>query len=472
MRYLLASLLSIAIIAAFFEGCRKDPLDTDSDAQLLFSRDTIVFDTVFTSVGSATRHFLVHNTSSKAVKISSIRLAGGSSSPYHLNVDGQPVVSTGDILLRGGDSMYVFVDVTIDPNNSNSPLLVEDSILFETNGNRQRVVLDAVGQDAHFHYYETLNCNEIWTNDKPHVIYGYAIIPQCCNLTIQAGTRVHLHKNATLAADSCATLLVQGAAGNPVIFQGDRLESDYAEEPGQWYGIWLSGGSKNSIIDWAVIKNSSVGVRVDTLGASVNPTLTIKNTKIRNMAYAGILGVAGTYIKGENLSVSNCGEAALIMAYGGKCEFTQCSFGDYWNISSRTSPCVVLNNWYELADHSIIGRDLTQADFYNCIIYGDQNNEIGLDSTTVVSGLQFHYYFSHCLIKTNVNVSNTSHFDPQNWYNLDPQFADIPNNDLHIGSGSPAIDKGDATHSNANDLDNSLRPYNGIPDIGAYEWHP
>lgn len=450
-------------------GCHKDPLDTDSDAQLLFSRDTIVFDTVFTTVGSATRHFLVHNTSSKAVKISSIRMAGGSNSPFHMNVDGVSCVSTGDVLLRGGDSMYVFVDVTINPNNSNNPLLVEDSIVFETNGNVQRVLLDAVGQDAYFHYYATLNCNEVWTNDKPHVIWGYAIIPSCCQLTIQPGTRVHLHKNSVLAADSCASLRVLGSQANPVTFQGDRLESDYAEEPGQWGFIWLSGGSRDNVIDWAVIKNASAAVRCDTMGASANPTLKISNTKIRNMSYAGILGVAGTWIEGENVAVSNCAESAVIAAYGGKYKFTHCTFGDYWNISSRTSACVVLNNWYKIDDTHNSYRSI-DADFYNCIIYGDQANEIDLDSNMAV-GEHFNYFFSHCLLRTNVNVSNTNHF-LMNIYNQDPRFHDIPNSDLHIDAGSPAIDIGDPGFIIATDLDGYNRPYNSIPDAGAYEWHP
>jgi hypothetical protein len=469
MRLLAFFTFCLVLFISVFTGCRKDPLDTDSDAQLLFSRDTIVFDTVFTTVGSATRHFTVHNTSSKAVKITSIKMAGGSSSPFHMNVDGQACVSTGDILLRGGDSLYIFVDVTINPNNSNNPLLVEDSIVFETNGNIQRVLLDAVGQDAYFHYYETLNCNEVWTNDKPHVIWGYAIIPSCCQLTIQPGTRVHLHKNSVLAADSCASLKVYGSQANPVTFQGDRLEADYAEEPGQWGFIWLSGGSRDNEINWAVIKNASAAVRCDTMGASANPTLTIRNTKIRNMAYCGILGVAGTWIKGENVVVSNCAASALICAYGGKYDFRHCTFGDYWTISARTTACVVLNNWYKIDDSHNSYRSI-DADFYNCIIYGDQSEEIGLDSN-MAPGEHFNYLFSHCLLKTSHNVSNTNHF-LQNVYNQDPAFADIPNNDLHIGASSAAKDIGDSLIIVATDLDNFPRPYGASPDAGAYEYHP
>ncbi|HLG02826.1 MAG TPA: choice-of-anchor Q domain-containing protein [Bacteroidia bacterium] len=458
--------LSLLFIAAF-TSCRKDPLDEDTDAQLLFSSDTIVFDTVFTTIGSATRHFKVYNTSSKSVRISSVQLAGGSASAFHLNVDGAPVVSTGDIILRGGDSMYVFVDVTIDPNNSNSPLMVEDSILFVTNGNLQRVILNAVGQDAYFHYYEYLACNETWTNDKPHVIYGYAVVPSCCNLTINPGTRVHAHKNSVLAVDSCATLRVLGTVADPVTFQGDRLEPDYAEEPGQWYGIWLSGGSRDNVIDWAVIKNATIGVRVDTLGTSANPTLRITNTKLRNMTFAGIAGIAGAWIEGENLAITNCGQFCAALLYGGRYKFTHCTFGNYWDIDTRTAPAVLLNNWYEVDDFTNEYRDLTQADFFNCIIYGTQENEIGLDSNGTG---QFNFLFRGCLIRTNVNVSNSSNFQI-NLYNADPSFVDVINHNVHLNAVSPAIDSGDSSNSLPADLDNFPRPVGALPDIGCYEWH-
>ena len=472
MRKLFPFLFTLTIFFISIAGCHKDPLNEESSARLEFSTDTIVFDTVFTTVGSSTRQFKVYNRGRKTVNISSIRLAGGSTSNFHINVDGTPTVSTGNILLRGGDSMYVFVDVNVDPNNASSPLMIEDSIQFETNGNHQHVVLNAVGQDAYFHYNTYLNCNETWTNDKPHVIYGFAVIPQCCMLTMQPGTRVYLHKNSVLAADSCATLKVLGAHGNPVTFQGDRLEPDYAEEPGQWNFIWLSSQSHDNVIDWAVIKNGNVGVLSDsTYAPTGNPTVKITNTRIMNMALAGIYG-RDSWIEGDNVAVSNCAQYCVAVAYGGKCKFRHCSFGDYWNIDTRTTPCVLLNNWYKVSDAVNNYRDLTQADFTNCIIYGTLDNEIGLDSNNA-SPTQFNYFFKNCLIKTNVNTSNPAHF-LNNIINLNPVFHDPGNNDLHISISSAGKDMGDVVTGNQVqfDLDANLRIADGLPDIGAYEYEP
>lgn len=464
---LLRFLLPLLFILPVIDGCRRDVLDEDSDAALVFSRDTVVFDTVFTTVGSATRNFKVYNFSSKAVRISSIQLAGSATSQFRINVDGNPVISTGDILLRGGDSMYVFVDVTVNPNNSNTPLMIEDSVVFVTNGNRQRVILNAVGQDAHFHYNEVLDCNEVWTNDKPHVIYGFAIIPSCCKLTINAGTRVHLHKNAVLAADSCATLEVLGTASSKVTFQGDRLEPEYAEEPGQWGYIWLSAGSKNNIIDWAVIKNGSVGIVCDTLGASVNPTLKLSNTEIRNMSLYGIFG-RGTWMEGENVLVSNCAEHCTALGYGGRYRFMHCTFANYWNISNRTTPSVLIFNAYEDANGNIINRPMTQCDIENCIIYGDKENELVLDSVTT-NNVPFQYRFRHCLLKTNIPTSHPTRF-VSNLINQPVGFTDPGERDFTLTAGSAAINLGDPAVGILVPFDLANLPRSSTqPDAGAFE---
>ncbi len=472
MRFFALFIPVLFLIAVSGESCRRDlQIDDDPDAQLLFSQDTIIFDTVFTTVGSTSRIFKVYNTSSKAVNIEAIDLAGGSTSPFRINIDGVPCVSTGNILIRGGDSMFIFVDVTLDPNNGTTPLMIEDSIIFYTNGNRQTVILNAVGQDAYLHYYEISDCNEIWPTDKPHLVFGYVITQQCCKLTIPAGADVYLHNNAFIAADSCSTLEILGTATSPVKFQGDRLEPEYADEPGQWRFIWLSTLSKNNLVDWAIIKNGTVGILSDSFGATPNPTVRITNTVIKNMTLAGIFGRCSD-IEGSNLLVTNCAQYCAAIAYGGSCEFRHCTFANYWNINNRTTPSVVVNNWYKVNDFTNEVRDLTSANFYNCIIYGDKDVEMVMDSITT-GGEQFNCYFGNCLIRSDENNTSLSHFSPatqvmdqQNWI---PDFVD----DYHLGAASQAVNIADAAQSVPvpNDLDNFNRFTDGQPDLGCYEKH-
>jgi hypothetical protein len=137
----------------FFSACKKDELLTDSSAKLEFSVDSVLFDTVFTQVGSTTRSFRIYNKHDQPINISKIFLGGGSSSQYRINVDGTPTTTSNpiirDVEIMAGDSIFVFVQVTVDPTGSTSPLLIKDSVIFETNGNIQDVKLTAIGQDVY-----------------------------------------------------------------------------------------------------------------------------------------------------------------------------------------------------------------------------------------------------------------------------------------------------------------------------------
>src|SRR5690606_8979034 len=127
--------------------------------------------------------------------------------------DGSPGTSFEGVEIAGGDSVYVFVEATLGPGGVNTPFIIEDHILFRTNGNEQRVLLTAWGQDAHFFRPDRSiqglprfsiiaglddNGNSIcetvtWTNDKPYVIYGYAAVDSCSTLRIEPGVRVYVH---------------------------------------------------------------------------------------------------------------------------------------------------------------------------------------------------------------------------------------------------------------------------------------
>ena len=251
MRHLLIILSVLILPFLLFNSCKKEEFETGK-VDLQFSADTIIFDTVFTNVGSSTQDFQVYNNGNKDVKISSIRLANGNNSNFRLNVDGHSGKSFNDIEIGANDSLFIFVEVTVDPNNLNTPLIVTDSILFSANDFQQDIDLVAWGQDAYFHRsppnsqiapFFFLNCNEIWANDKPHVIYGYALVDSSCSLTMNAGTNIFLHPGSGIIVLTSGTLLVNGTKQNNVTFQGDRLGTDFQEIPGQWDRIWLSNNN-------------------------------------------------------------------------------------------------------------------------------------------------------------------------------------------------------------------------------------
>lgn len=428
-----AAILSAFVLALLFSQCRKDRFITDASALLSFSTDTIFFDTVFTTIGSTTQVVKVYNPHGDNIRIDRILLEGGADSPYRLNVDGVNGDEHTDIVLEPGDSMYVFVEVTVDPGNINTPFVVEDRLLFSSNGNTQRVELVAWGQDAYFHGQPgglfVLECDEVWNNDKPHVVYGIVAVDSACTLTINEGTQVYCHARAGLYIYK-GVLNVNGSLNNEVVFQGDRLEAFYDDVPGQW-GIQLSfqvqgaigpdiatitrGGiwffqCRPSTINYAILKNGGNGIQVDTTGTDYTgavPCLTLTNTKIQNMTGIGLWG-QGAYIYGRNVLVSNCGESCAYLSIGGRYEMDNCTFANYYSAGSRTAPAFALNNYYEDFNQNTQIRPLIGCLFRNCIMYGSSAgitdfNEFVVD---VLENDAQQWQFKWCLVDTDINVSD------------------------------------------------------------------
>jgi hypothetical protein len=485
VKLLIITLLAIISISS----CKKDVLLTDSNAKLNFSTDTILFDTVFASIGSVTKNFRVYNPYDEVLKISSIRLASGAASLFRINVNGTPGTSFSDIEIRGGDSIWVFVEVTVNPNSQTLPYVVQDSIVFETNGNIQDIDLVAWGQNAHFFVAKkespnlppyviidtNLNSTITWDKNLPYVIYGgYAVVDSSTTLIITEGTQIHFSNAGGLWVYKSGTLKVQGTKDNPVVFQGLRRETALQEEPGQWDRIWINDGGIHEI-DYAIIKNGFIGLQLETLFDPALPvSLKLTNTQIRNMSGWGVL--ARNYkIDGWNDVISNCGLFNLDLTIGGEYDFTHCTFGNFWNLGQRSTPVMRLTNYVLDEDENEVPVDMIKADFKNCIIYGNNDNELELD---LISGALKNHFFQNCIIKADINTptSDPNHFNVI-YRNNNPQFKNTFDNDLTLDTLAFAREKGDFSLINQSalppmniDIKGLTRPTGGTqPDLGAFE---
>jgi len=476
--------LALLLLSVLF-ACHRDDFLTETEGSLTFSTDSVSFDTVFTTVGSTTKQLRVYNPYNKSIKISSITLAGGNASNYRINIDGVSATQIKDIVLKAKDSLYIFVKVTVDPNNTNTPFVVSDSLVFVTNNHVQQVKLVSWGQNAYYHTpkyhpvnmspYCVISSNETWLNDKPHLVYGWVVVDSSFTLTIQEGTKIYFHNNSGIWVYNDASLKVTGTKEKPVVFQGDRLEQWYKDLPGQWgrmvyngnlysMGIWLSQGSINNDINYAVIRNGDTGIKADTVGNSTNPTLKLRNTIIENMSTAGIYA-QGSFVEAENVVVSNAGVHAVILSIGGSYDFKHCTFANYWNYTTRQTSSVVLNNYYKDVNSVIHVRDLTKADFGNCIIYGNVEEEVFLDKNS--SGI-FNYKFTNCLLKTNHDIGNTTYYT-NCLKNADPLFENTSTNNYQLQVYSPALDIGDMSIALQVPYDILGNARTISPDLGAYE---
>jgi len=276
-----------------------------------------MFDTVFTTIGSTTQHLKVYNPYDQKVLISSIKLAKAETSNFRLNINGVSSNEVQDLELAPFDSLYIFVEVTVDPNGQNLPLVVKDSIEFVTNTNRQDVDLVAWGQDFELIKRKILK-NTTWTSEKPYLVYNYAFVDSNATLTINPGTKIYFHKDAGLYVKG--KVLAKGTVENPISFQGDRLETVYANVPDQWNGVLLYSGSTNNEFSNVEIKNANIGLQVGNIEDKGSANVKLNNVKIQNMAYAGIFAMKSD-IQAANCLITNCGFYAVALLISGNYEF-------------------------------------------------------------------------------------------------------------------------------------------------------
>ncbi|MFP4366547.1 MAG: choice-of-anchor Q domain-containing protein [Bacteroidales bacterium] len=454
-------LLIISGLAAI--SCEKEVIIDDPGAKVVFSNDTVIFDTIFTSIGSATRHFKVFNPFDLDLKINSIKLKGGTNSKYRINVDGIPGISFSDIVIKGGDSLFVFVETTIDPLNANSPIIIEDSVVFNTNGNIQDVKLISWGQDVNIIRGEVFKSGTL-TAEKPYLIYDYMMVDTGQVLTIEPGTRLHFRRNAGLYI--AGTLIAEGTFTNPVSFEGARTETAYRDIPGQWEGIWLNPVSKNNRFVHARVRNAVTGILADTISGADDTKLYLANSRVENMTFAGLFS-RNSKIYSYNTIISNSGNYSIFLAHGGDYSFYHCTVANYWKYSTRRTPSVYIDN-VTSTDEGNVSKSV-RVDFRNSIIHGSLNNETGFisgqfDGTDIV--------FDHCLVKIPGTIHTTyPGVFTDCFISGEPGFKDPESFNFRLDENSDAIDTGEPETGNIHpvDFDGKSRISDSAPDIGAFE---
>jgi hypothetical protein len=352
------------------------------------------------------------------------------------------------------------------------------------------VVLEAWGQNAVYlpsrfgaGGVAGYGCNGgewLWDDPRPYVIYGILVIDSC-TVRIPAGTHVYVHgglgkivtdtavyryNDGFLAFQGIGKLIVDGTKEKPVIFESDRLEAEFDEDPGQWTGIWLQAGTTGHQLEHCIIRNSVIGVRVDSAAE-----LTLRNTQIYNTGSSGLIGIHAKITAENCLFHSNTGYSVQL-EYGGDYSFTYCTAASY----GVDGEALKMGNALCL-DAGCIDYELypLKARFQNCIFFGSRADQISLFDR-LDDGTQFDYQFKNCVVRVRDLIKPTAYPDfldhCQPCLNADSQdtiFLDVNKRNFRL----------DSLHSIANryavpvagvekDLDGKQRDAT-MPDAGCYE---
>ena len=421
-------LLVLTLFTLSFAACNKDEdITFDPNAKLNFSTDSVLFDTVFTSVGSTVRRFKIFNYNQKAINLDEIKIGGGASSPFLINVNGKQMMEGKNVKINGNDSINVLVRVNINPTVASQPFIVEDSILMFFNGKKEKIPLVAYGQNAIFLKNASIKNNTTWDSKLPYVISNLVTVEENATLTIAAGSRVLFHNGATMNIKG--TLSAIGTRKDTILFASDRTERIYEEEPGQWNGLHFYGSSKNSIINFATIKNGIAGITVDSLSSNSNPKLILANTVIKNMQVVGFLGYH-TDLAAYNNLFYNCGQYLIYGIGGGNYDLTQNTFAAFNYSFARRTSAIHLSDFISTAEFGPLKATLT-----NNIVWGSLEDELTIEKkSSAVSTTE---------IKNNLIKTIQSSFSGNgNIINNDPLFINPRQGNFRLEDNSNAKNKG------------------------------
>lgn len=464
LKYLLLCSMSLSLGSILSCVPEEERVNSDPRLKLSFSTDTVQFDTVFSGsaeqVRNITKRLMIYNRNERALEITSIFLNKGNASPYSLIVNGQDWKSQSKHLLLGGDSLLVLVNLHVLPAGNRKPFLVNDAVVIEVNGNIQEVKLRAYGLDAIYIPKGTLQCNQVWTGDTPYLIQDTVWVGADCTLTIEKGTKMFFNNQAALMIEG--TLKVLGNPDERVTFSNSRL--DIKNGAGLWAGIHLLPGSTDNEIYFAVIRNATSGVILNTQDMDTLPDLIIGNSKIENMARYGIYALnSDLYV--YNSLINTAYENVVKHEGGGNYTYEHCTLVNYSILGFNVQqPSVAFS------DKVIVGgvteHNPLKVKLYNNIIWSGSSLPYLSDLSFYVEGENYLLDHAHNLIRST-DASQAVNNNMINTLPDFPKFVKISAYDYRLDVSSPAIDSGTPLGLSI-DLEGSERDDN--PDIGAYEY--
>ncbi|MCS6789452.1 MAG: hypothetical protein NZ580_00520 [Bacteroidia bacterium] len=464
--------VGFTLLAFLALSCRREFLPP-RPGLLRFSRDTVRFDSLFSTLLSPTQRLWIYNPHSHPVILRAAYLEQGSQSPFSFILDGKP----GPIYnheLGSKDSLQVFFqlkDTTfIDATR-------EDHLILETEAGRQTIALKATLIAAYiFRNFGLDSVVVSLPNDKPIVIDGFFYIGPQAVLRILPGSKLYFSarrwESGPLKGELSSGLYIAGrleALGTPqapISMQGWRLEPYYTQAAGQWQGIHFLVSSRDNRLLYTHISQSSIAIRIDSTGGSAFPKVYMEGCIIQRAANYGILALgfspslsSAPILEAVNTLVFRCGQACAALLGGGKYKLLHCSFIYDQGDLRRGQTAFLLTDFLRLSDRILTYPSELQA--LNCLFWSTKSEAI-VEDLQSPSTAQRRY--DYCALRHPRTFPGDSLL-----YLSDPKLGKADEG-YPLQSESPLINRGkyEANFSISYDLRGRQR--DAQPDIGVYEF--
>lgn len=402
---LLVQLASALFCCTLLFGCSDgDDFTTSPTATLTFSTDSVVMDTVFSTIGSRTYDFWVFNRSRSGVRLQNVRLRQGNQTGFRVNVDGSYLDNTtgsvvGDLEVREGDSIRVFVELTAPENGKMDPQQLNDELVFRLeSGVEQSVVLQGYAWDALLWRDVVVSRDSTIESRKPIVVYGGLRVDSAATLTVK-NTTLYFHDKAGI--DVYGTLLADSA-----VFRGDRLDHmfdylPYDRVSGQWRGIRICASSFKNRITASEIRNAECGIVCDSTAFDESKQrLYMERTVIHNSKGHG-LQAFNSSIGLLNCQISNAMGDCLSVC-GGVTVVDHCTLAQFYPFTGGRGAALRFTNYhgdYAYPLHAMQMAGSIVTGYADDVVMGETREN---DSTTL-----FSYYFENTLLRTPASEDST-----------------------------------------------------------------
>ncbi len=454
-------------------ACRREWLPPRGGS-LNWQPDTIRFDSLFSTLLSPTQRLWVYNPHSYPIRLVRIYLEKGPQSPFTFIWNGRPGPVLTDIELPARDSVQVFLALQ---DSAFYDQAREDALVLEVLGGEvQRVPLRATLISAYVYRdfgFDSLTLS--LPSDKPVVIDGYFYVGPMGVLRIPAGARLYFSGRRWAAGPLAGELMsgiyvagkleVLGTVEAPVTFQGWRLEPYYANASGQWIGLWLLSTAQACEIHHAMIRQASIGIRVDSAGGSTAPKLRVQNSLIADAANYGVLALGFTAalpplpnLEMTNTLIYRCGQACLALLGGGYHRIINSSLIYDQGDLRRGQTTLLVTDF--LRTEAGVQTYPCQISLLNTLLWSTKPNAYAAD----LRGSASQVAFDHCALRQEENRP-----DGMNLFPADPKLGPASEG-YPILEGSPLIDAGKVVPGLTPTTDRLGKLRDAQIDIGCYEY--